>query len=134
MRWFRPSLATCDQSQPLTLERVRLLIAEALSPGYVFAAPVLQLRWEFAAPETVRWEIYQGRLLDAAHTREVKEFEAWSIYEVVEGQPAAEPLLSVKLAAADQTVHVVRGLLCYIWQPSGAAGNVIEGSETTGWT
>ena len=40
----------------------------------------------------------------------------------------------MKLAAEDQTVHIVRGLLCYVWQASGATGNVVEGSETTGWT
>lgn len=134
MPWFRPALANYDLGRTLTLDVVRALIATAVSPAHFFADPTLALHWEATPSETIRWEIYQGRLLDPAHTREMKQFEAWSVYQIVDDQRAAEPLLCVKLAAEEQTVHVVRGLLCHVWEAYDAGGNVIDSRETTKWT
>src|SRR4051812_13819200 len=64
--------------------------------------------------ETVRWELFQGRLLDAAQTREVRSFESWSVYAVEGGARSPEPLLSLKLGGG--VVHVVRGVEGYAWE------------------
>src|SRR5262245_31094702 len=134
MPWFRPALANPDPAtgQPMTLDAVRSLIADAVAPSQWFAGPALALRWDHRH-EDIRWELYQGRLLDPAHTRLTKQFEAWSIYQVEDGQPSAEPLVSVKLDVQRNAIHVVRGLLCYIWEGHGL-GNVIESRETRKWT
>ncbi|NJO13462.1 MAG: hypothetical protein HC872_08355, partial [Gammaproteobacteria bacterium] len=57
--------------------------------------------WEHNPAETTRWEVFQGRLLDPAHTREEATFESWNIHHEIEGALSPEPILSLKLDAAD---------------------------------
>ena len=78
-------------------------------------------------------EVFRGRLLDPAHTREKAVFSAWSAYEKTPDGRSAEPVLSLKLDAAAGTLFVVRGLECYVWEGYDSGGGVILSRERRKW-
>jgi hypothetical protein len=117
----------------LPVETVQAVIAEALRPGHFFVGAAIALEWAPPANETVRWEIFRGRLVDAAHTRQQRTFEAWNVFLLEQGSRSAEPLLSVKRDPAAGQVHVVRAIYCYAWEGYNAGGNVFESRETRKW-
>ncbi len=120
---------------PVGLEAVRGLIAEMFRPAHFFLGPDLALEWEHVASEELVWEIFQGRLLDPAHTRERRSFEAWNTYQrtAPNGERSGEPLLALKLDADGGRLHVVRGLDSYVWEGYDAGGNVYQSRERRKW-
>jgi len=125
--------ADADRS-PLGLEVVRRLAAEAVRPAHFFVAPPLRLEWEHVAAEESPWELFHGRLLDAAHTRQKRVFEAWNIYIWESGVRSEAPLLALKLDAAAGRLYVVRGVEVYAWEGYDAGGGVILSRERRKWT
>ena len=115
----------------MTLENVRALIAEVFRPAHLFLGPELELTWQHIETEEIAWEIFQGRLLDPAHTRQRRAFASWSA--CVPASDAREPLLSLLLDADAGQLHVVRGLDCYVWEGYNAGGNVFESRERRKW-
>src|SRR5262245_20857332 len=93
---------------PVTPAGVRSLLADVLRLGHFYAGPALQLQAEQHPAEDISWEIFQGRFLDPAHTRQRATLESWSIYAVQGGERSEEPLLSLKLEPDAGRVHVVR--------------------------
>ena len=86
---FRPRSAPASPtSGPLSLEEIRGLVADAVRPGHFFVGPNTHLEWEHVAAEDVSWEVFRGRLLDPAHTRERRTFEAWNVYLIADGARA----------------------------------------------
>ncbi|MGH7224073.1 MAG: hypothetical protein ACRELF_12655, partial [Gemmataceae bacterium] len=63
-------------------------------PAHFFLGPELELEWDHAAEQDLVWEIFQGRLLDPAHTRQRRSFAAWKVYAA---SPTDEPLLALYL-------------------------------------
>jgi hypothetical protein len=113
----------------LTIAEIRSLIQEGLRPGHFFVDPNLGLEWRYHAQLATSWEIFQGRLLDPAHTRLRQAFETWEV-----GVPgASEPLLAVRLDSARGLVHVTRAIECYAWQGYHAGDNVYLSRETRKW-
>src|SRR5438105_3647538 len=112
---------------------VRRLAEEVFCPAHFFAAPTLALGWEHVEVEEVAWEVFRGRLLDPAHTRQRRSFTSWSIYQVDGQTRSAEPLLSVKLDESRGQIHVVRAILSHVWVGFDAGDNVIESRETNQW-
>ncbi len=132
---FRPN-ATLTAGRPPgapTSDEARSLAAAAIAPGHFFVPPPFALECEHVAEETVPWEVYKGRLLGAAQTRQRRTFEAWNVYLVDEEGRAPEPLLSLKLDAAAGELHVTRSVLCYVWEAYDAGGNVIQSREARRW-
>lgn len=117
---------------PFTLDDVRRTIGHALSPAHFFVNGVSPL-WQDAGPEVIFWEVFRGRLLDAAQTRQQQTFAAWNVYLVEGGLTSAEPILSVKLDAAAGLVHVVRAIHSYAWEGYDAGGSVILSREVRKW-
>jgi hypothetical protein len=115
---------------PIDLDAVRPLAADVLRPGHFFST--LTLAWTHNAAETSRWEVFQGRLLDPAHTRREATFETWNVHEQTSEGLSAEPILSLKLDAAGGLLHVVRGVECHVHQAYGE-GNVIQTREVRRW-
>src|SRR5262249_31447488 len=113
-------------------DTVREVISGVMSPGHFFSAQPFALEWEMAVPESGPWEVYQGRLLDRAHTRQVRTFESWNVYAVAAGR-SDEALLSVKWDAAVGEIHVTRGLECYVWEGYHAGDNVYLSREVQKW-
>jgi hypothetical protein len=118
---------------PINLETVRGLLDDVLAPRHFFTGPSLRLEFRHVAAEESAWEIFQGRLLDAAHTRQRAFFEAWNVHQVVDGSLSVEPMLSLKLDAANAELYVVRGLDCYVWEGYDAGGNVYLSRERRKW-
>ncbi len=114
---------------------VTSLITEMFRPAHFFLGPELELEWEHEAEQELVWEIFQGRLLDPAHTRQRRCFAAWKIYASSlreEGRPN-EPLLALYLDAAARQLHVVRGLDSYVWEGYDSGGNVYLSRERRKW-
>jgi hypothetical protein len=109
------------------------LIDDVFRPCHFYLGPGLVARWQRAIEETIPWEIFQGRLLDAAQTRERRSFLAWNLVEQTPEGPAPLPLVSLKWDAPARAIHVVRGLRCHVWESYDAGSNVIESRETTKW-
>ncbi len=118
---------------PITLDAVRRFAAETIAPPHFFVAPDLHLEWTHLDREETAWEIFRGRLLDAAQTRLRAAFEAWSIHETTPEGCSAEPVLSLKLDAAASVLYVVRGLECYVWEGYDSGGGVILSRERRKW-
>src|SRR5262249_47433284 len=106
---------------------------DAVAPRHFFVGNGLELEWEHTPAETIPWEIYKGRLLDASQTREKRTFEAKNIHSNDEFGRSKEPVLSVKLDAETGQIHVVRAILCYAWEAYDAGDDVILSRETTKW-
>src|SRR5262245_27016653 len=115
------------------LDEIRAIVADAVAPRHFFVGNGLELEWLHTPAETIPWEIYKGRLLDASQTRERRTFEAWNIYSIDEFGRSTEPLLSVKLDAETEQLHVVRAILCYAWEAYDTGDSVILSRETTKW-
>jgi hypothetical protein len=114
---------------------VAALITELFRPAHFFLGPELELEWENETKHELVWEIFQGRLLDPAHTRQRRSFTAWKIYASSpreEGRPN-EPLLALYLDAEARQLHVVRGLDSYVWEGYDAGGNVYLSRERRKW-
>lgn len=119
---------------PLELLAIGQLIDAVVQPGHFLVAPPLTLRWEPARAEEVPWELFRGRLLDAAHTRQTRSFLSWHVIEVGSQVEEIEPLLAIRLDPQARTIHVTRGLLCRVWEGHDAGSGVIESREVTRWT
>jgi hypothetical protein len=118
---------------PLTAEEVRRLASSCLSPGQFVVGPGCCLVEEQCEGVEQRWELFRGRLLDPAHTRRVETFDEWNLFLVDGGERPPEPTLSIKLDAARGELHVVRAILCHVWEGYDAGGGVIESREATRW-
>ena len=128
---FRPPPVIAALGPP-GLDTLRCLLAEVLRPAHFFLGPDIDLTFEHLQREEVSWEIFQGRLLDPAHTRQKAIFESWNVHRIARGVRSDEPLLSVKLGA-DARLYVVRGLECYLWESYDEGGNVILSRERRKW-
>src|SRR5262245_50029482 len=131
MPWFRTPPTDPASCSPCGLDDVRRLIAQVLDRDHFFAAPGLTLSLHKAHDETIPWEVFRGRLLDAAQTRLHKSFVAWDLH--ADGEHFGGPILSVKLDPAAGEVHVTRALLCHVWEAYDAGGNVILSREVRKW-
>jgi hypothetical protein len=128
-----PFNLSSDQLAPqncaLSSDDVRRVIAEAMKAGQFFAGPSLQLRWSHENEE-VFWEIFNGRVLDRAQTRQRRRFEAWNLREVDPAIADAEPMLSVKFDPDSNEVHVTRSILAYAWEAFDDETGAIQSRET----
>ncbi len=131
---FRPGIAEPAMTEPWEVLAVAELIDGAMQPGHFLAAADVSLEWIAAKAEETAWEIFRGRLLDPAQTRERRTFVAWGVFERDGDTLAPEPLLSVKLDVRGRKLFVTRGLLCHVWEGYDAGDGVIESRETTRWT
>jgi hypothetical protein len=131
MAHFRSSTSTSDAL--VSLESVRQLAREVIAPAHFFTGPEITLEWHHVDAEELIWEIFRGRLLDPAHTRQRRTFEAWNVYQSGPDDRSAEPLLALKLDAESGLLHVVRGLECYVWEGYDSGGNVILSRERRKW-
>jgi hypothetical protein len=122
-----------SQSVALTPETVRAVIADVMRPANFYAGEPLTLEWEGPTVGTIPWEVFRGRLLDPAFTRQRRTFEAWHVYQVEAGARSAEPVVSVKVDAVAGEVHVTRALYCYAWEGYDAGGNVYLSRATRKW-
>src|SRR5690242_2977765 len=155
---FRPAGHPLEPPAALaTVTQVAQLIGDVFLPAHFLAAD-LPLTWSGPQSEEISWEIFRGRLLDPAQTRERRAFTAWNLYGACAEptntarhqadagrisnpsghtsgatdwksvlQEPAEPLLSVKLDEQRGEIHVVRGVLCHVWEGHGE--RVIESRE-----
>jgi hypothetical protein len=121
----------CDV--PLSQEMIRWLCSEVTRPCHFFVGPRLHLQWEHQPSEECVWEIFQGRLLDPAHTRERHTFESWNINQVSEEARSGEPLLSLKLDHDPRQIHVVRGIDSYVHEGYDSGGGVFLTRERRKW-
>ena len=116
-------------------ESIQMLLAEMFRPAHFYLGAQLSLRWEHVAEQELVWEIFQGRLLDPAHTRCRRSFAAWTIHatrSASQDQPN-EPLLALYLDDASRQLHLVRGLDSYVWEGYDAGGNVYLSRERRKW-
>ncbi len=127
---FRPLQQNPVPGSATDLFAVGQLIDDALQPGHFFVAPELRLTWIAGRSETIPWEIFRGRLMEASQTRLQKTFLSWHVIQ----EHATEPTISVKLDVHEKHIHVTRGLLAYVWEGYDAGGGVIESRETVKWT
>jgi hypothetical protein len=134
MRSFRPLIPDAAPQRALDLLAVGQLIDAAMQSGHFYADPQLHLTWIAARSETIAWELFRGRVLDASQTRLRKTFLSWHVFQTDATNPATEPMISVKLDVHERRIHVTRGLLSYVWEGYDAGGAVIESRETIRWT
>src|SRR5262249_38764668 len=133
---FRPRSSTKTSwwhNGPLSPEMVRLLCESVMQPAHFFIGPNLQLDWEHKPSAQQRWEVFQGRLLDPAHTRQERTFEAWNIWQLTDAGRSGEPLLSLMWDDKSQQIHVVRGIESYVWEGYDSGGSVFQSREIRKW-
>ncbi|MCI0681051.1 MAG: hypothetical protein L0Y71_03015 [Gemmataceae bacterium] len=126
---FRPR-SPADSAPPAD---PRQLFDDVFRPGHFRVGPDLHLVWRFRAEVSLPWEIYQGRLLGAAQTREQRSFLAWDVTQHTNRGSADRPLIALLWDPTRQELHVVRSLLCHVWESYDDGGNVIQSRETCKW-
>jgi len=100
-------------------------------PAHFFLANGLRCAWQFEAEQTLSWELFRGRLLDARQARATQTFLSWNLLPVEGSVVGREPLVSMLLDDAG-SVFVTRGLLCRVWTPVDSSEGI--GSEQRdGW-
>ncbi len=129
---FRPRRPDAER-RPANAEAVVELAGRLLAPAHFYAAPEKGLVWEPARDEEISWEIFHGRLLDPAHTRQRRSFLSWGVYQTGSAGRSAEPVLSLKWDAETGQLHVVRGLECHVWEGYDAGDNVILSRPQRKW-
>jgi hypothetical protein len=115
------------------LDPVREAIAEFLRPEHFYVAPPAQLEWEHVPTDETPWELYRGQLVPKHLTRSHRTFESWNVYLMEDGKRSGEPIVSLKLEAESKEVHVVRGILCWIWEGYHAGDNIYLSREVQRW-
>ncbi|MBM4068783.1 MAG: hypothetical protein FJ271_07540 [Planctomycetes bacterium] len=115
------------------LRKIHKLAANVLHAGNFFIRPGMDLLWERLPREEIAWEISRGRLVPPRFAREAKSFTSWNVYHVEAGRRSAAPILSFKLDETARQLHVVRAVLCHVWEAVDAGNNVIDSRETTAW-
>ena len=132
---FRPrspeSSGLCDT--PLSPETVRWLAGEVTRPCHFFTEPNLRLEWEHCPHEESVWEVFQGRLLDPAHTRQRRTFEAWNLWHHTAEGRSGEPVVSLKWDHHASEIHVVRGIDSYVHEGYDSGGGVFLTRERRRW-
>src|SRR5262245_59264073 len=111
----------------------RQLFDDVFRPCHFYVGPDLDVTWQHRVEMTLPWEIYQGRLLDAAQTRRQRTFLAWTLTQQTESGPADRPLVALLWDSTREELHVVRSLLCHVWESYDGGGNVIQSRETSRW-
>ena len=114
-------------------EEIRRIIVERLGYGHFFVEPPAGIELEFWPHEELTWEIYHGRLLDAAQTRRQQSFESWNLYWIQDKRLSDQPILSVKFDTERYCLHVTRGIECYAWEAYDDGSNVILTREVRKW-
>ncbi len=112
---------------------MRQIAADVLRAEHFYVGTQLKLVWGRAEQEETTWEVFQGRLLDPAHTRERRVFETWDVYQTESEGRSAEPLLSLKWDAAARRFYIVRGIDSYVWEGYDSGGGVILSRERRKW-
>ncbi len=112
---------------------VEAAVADVLRPAHFFVRPPARLEWQPAREETIRWEVFRGRLLPPSQTRQEKTFHSWNIFLIDEHGRSGEALLSVKWDRGLKLLHVVRAIHCRAWEGYDAGGGVILSRETCQW-
>jgi len=116
------------------LEQIQAIIVEVIRLDHLFVSQPATPRWEYSAMEDVPWEIFRGRLLDPAHTRERRTFIAWNLFLDDGTASSNHGVLSIKLDPAMTRLYVTRGLACHAWEGYHAGDNVYLSRETIQWT
>lgn len=122
-----------SQSSASEISQIPQIIDEVFRPGHFYVADNFPVHWQFDRSQEIAWEVFRGRLLPAAQTRQRRTFTAWNLYAGEGNDRAAEPLLSVKWDEPRGELHVTRGLLCYTWEGYDAGNQVILSRETRAW-
>ncbi len=115
------------------LDRLSACLTEVLAPTRFYVGAGLDLSWEYQTAQECPWEVFQGRLLDPAHTRQRRTFTAWNVYAGTGPTRSAEPLLALYLDSDRAEVHVLRGLECYVWEGYDCGGGVFRSRERRKW-
>jgi len=134
MQPFRSSTSGLVPPTSFDLLAVGEMIDRAMLPGHFFVHADLRLDFRAAQAETIPWEIFHGRLLDAGQTRLSKTFLSWRAILAEDAHSPVEPLIAVRLDVQTREIHVTRGLLAYVWEGYDAGGGVIESREAIKWT
>lgn len=116
----------------MTRDEIRLAIERTLTPD-CFLVRGGRLAVEHRPREETAWEVFRGHLLDQRQTRQQREFEAWDITLHPAGDGPPQPLLSVKIDAAEGRLYVTRAILVFGWEAYEAEPNVIESRSTQVW-
>jgi len=109
------------------------LLERLLAPANFFVGKDVVLQWDQVLDEETTWEIFHGRLLDPAHTRQRAVFSSWNVLLALPpgGPHPTAMVLSLKLR--EGVLYVVRGLECYVWEGYDAGDNVILSREWRKW-
>ncbi len=129
---FRESWPGSTDEAP-TRDTIRRLAEYVLAPHHFYLASGLSLEGEHVLARGQRWELFRGRLLDPAHTRQEQTFEEWNVFLIEVGIRSPEPLLSLKFDAVAGRMYMVRSLLCHVWEGYDSGGGVILSREATRW-
>lgn len=117
----------------VSLAEIRELVAEAIRPAHFFLGPEIHLEAEHLEREEISWEIFQGRLLAPAQTRERRCFESWNLYLRDANGRSEEPILSVKWDTEADCLQVVRSIYSHVHEGYHAGDNVYLSRETRQW-
>jgi hypothetical protein len=139
---FRPASGPVEPpTNVASASQLAQIIGDVLRPCHFLTPAHSPLTCTGPQLEEIAWEIFRGRLLDAAQTREVHTFTTWNVFApstwlghpayTTPGSAPDEPLLSVKLDERRGEIHVVRAILCHVWEAHG--DRVIESREVVKW-
>jgi hypothetical protein len=115
-------LVTLADTDPLALAAIA---ERALSLDRFVTGGDLALCRSHEPQNILPWELYQGRLVNPRHTRQVRPFECWTLHAQEAGQ-ATRTILSVLRALDGPQWFVVRQIQSWIWEAYESSPDVFD--------
>ncbi len=113
---------------------VRQICAEVIQPSNLYVASPLRVQMAHRADEETFWELFHGKLLDGTQTRRRQRFETWGLHLIDEhGERSTEPILAIRLDAANGRLYVTRAVLCHVHETYTDGANTILTREAQRW-
>src|ERR1700732_400302 len=75
--------------------QVATLIDEVVASAHFYLGHQLELEYRPDTIETLRWEVYRGRLLEPEMTRQERTFRAWQLWSVGPEGRSGVPMVAV---------------------------------------
>ncbi len=98
------------------------------------AMPPYRVRVVHTLGQTIRWEVFQGHLLDPAATRRTETFDSWHVFLDRAEAPAETPLITVHWSRPAESFFVTRQILTHAFEAYEESPGVISTRPAEKWT
>jgi len=106
---------------------------QVLATSRFVVSPPHHVRVTHTSEQTIRWEVFQGHLLDAAATRSTATFDSWHVFLDRAELLAETPLITVHWRRPTESLIVTRQILTHVFEAYEESPGVIGTRPAEKW-